>query len=225
MDCDPVGMLFMVLSLTRVYILSTAVISLFYIWKNQGVFLKTMLLAACYILATIASQLTVTQRLLTKTQDDTEDIQDYIRYQSAQYYLTDFQPSVVTRVIGNGFGYGDKTDYGRAIGQLQNQGYFVEDLGLLGLYIYLGVFGIIAYFIIFYRSFKVSLPSNFHYLKMYIMFLFLNGLTNSATFSESGVLSIVFTLYIFDMIKNQEKIMGQTARVIEEHEETELAIA
>ena len=217
-----------ILSLTRVYILSTGIISLFYIWKKQNVFLKTVILAAAYIVVTIVAQLPVTQRLLTKTQDDTEDIQDYIRFQSAQYYLTDFQPSIATLVLGNGFTYGDKTDYGRQMDQVQKQGFYVEDLGFLGLYIYMGILAIIAYIIIFYRSYKIKLPQKYFYLKMYVMFIFLNGVTNSGTFSESAVLSIVFTLYLFDAVKNQEKLIKMvqsgTDELNEENQENQIAI-
>lgn len=196
-----------VLSLTRIYILSTAVISVFYVWKKQQVAIKIALLALLYVGVTVVAQLNVTQQLFQKTQDDTEDIKDYIRYQAAQYYLTDFQPSLITRVIGNGFGYGTKTDYGREIIRLQDQGYYVEDLGIIGLFIYLGIFAVVAYGIIFYKSFKIKVPRNFSYLKMYIFFVFLNGLTNSGTFSEAAVVSIVFALYIFDVVKRTENEM------------------
>jgi hypothetical protein len=189
-----------ILSLTRIYILSTAAISIFFIWKKQGAFIKLVLISLLYGAVIFISQLSFTQKLLSKTQDDTEDIQNYIRFQSALYYTTEFQISPATMVLGNGFGYGDKTEYGRKLGQLQSQGFYVEDLGFLGLYVYMGVFAILAYVLIFYKSFKAKLPPEYLYLKMFIIFLFLNGLTSSATFGESTILAIALTLYLFDAV-------------------------
>jgi len=75
----------------------------------------------------------------------------------------------------------------------------VEDLGLIGLYIYMGLLGVIAYVIIFYKGFREKLSDEFRYLKMFVAFLLFIGLNSYATYNASFIACIVFVLYLYEV--------------------------
>jgi hypothetical protein len=184
------------LNQTRVFIASTSIITLWYILRSQTLVTRIVTLLAFSLLLLYVSQLEIVKTLTLKTGEQLSELEQYIRYKAAEHYLTDFQQSYVTYILGNGWGYGDKTEYGKKIQDLQKHGYYISDLGLIGLYVHLGVLSILAYIIFFYKSMKLKLDKENQFLKMFVFFLLLAGATTSATFQAGYILPIVFTFYL-----------------------------
>lgn len=195
------------LSLTRLYIVTCGLIAFYYFFKKQKFVVWAIALGVVVATIPFVAQLKIVDILYKKTIVETKDITKYVRYQSAEYYLTTFQASAATSILGNGFPYADKTAYGVKMIRIQKlQNFYIEDIGLVGLYVYAGLFAVLAYLLIFIKAIFTKLPYEYQYAKMFMLFLFFNGLTSSATFSESFVIAIVFALYIFDASKKDNSI-------------------
>ena len=122
----------------------------------------------------------------------------------------DFQKEPWTYALGNGFAFGRSAYGSRLVNLNTTQSLYIEDLGFIGLYIYAGIIAVLAYVIIFYKSFFAKIPEGFVYVKLFIAFLFLNGLTSFTSFSDSFVPAIVFCLYIMDVYSGNIILLNVT---------------
>jgi hypothetical protein len=190
-----------IITLTRVYILGASMLAIIYFILSKRTYIKVLVVTIVAVMFLVIPNLTFVKNLQVETNEQTSNIQDYIRFRAADYFTSDFQPSIITSVLGNGFAYGEKTSYGREILKLRSEGYFIEDLGLLGLYIHLGVLAIIAYIMIYYKGLRTKLQDDFVYLKLFIGFMIFLSVTTSITFNSSFIFPIVFTLYLYDQAK------------------------
>ncbi|MDI9873362.1 hypothetical protein [Flectobacillus rivi] len=196
-----------ILSLTRTYIIFTLLLSGIYILRNSSIYIKIILVIVLYLGGQTISDSKIFQKLSETTSKDLESAEDYIRIKAATYFIGDFQPSPYTKILGNGFPYGTKSKFGRFTENLKKTDwFFIDDLGLLGLYIYLGPLAIIAYLVIFYKTFKVKLPSEFLYLKLFMVFIFLIGLNSYATYNSDFLIAIVFVFYLYECVYVEKQI-------------------
>lgn len=188
-----------ILNQTRVYIVATAAITLWYFMRSRRLFLKILAMSIIVIGFLVLPQLDFIKGLQNKTQSDLGNTDEYIRVKAAKYFLNKFQQSPFTRVFGNGI-YADKeSHYSKEIIRLQTEkGFYIQDVGLVGLYTYLGLLGLGAYLMIFYKSLKTKLVENYDYLKMFMAFVICSCMTTDSTFSGSYVFPIVFTLYLYE---------------------------
>ncbi len=187
------------LNQTRVYIAATALITVFYLFSSKKLSVRFLTLVVTIAAILIIPQLDYVQKLQKKTDKDLKKSDNYVRVKAAKYYIDDFQPSAVTRVLGNGFPVGETSLYSRTIFKLQAvQGYYTEDIGLIGLYAYMGILPVLAFLMIFYRGVKTKLTEGYVYLKMFIVFLISTCLTTDSTFSGSYVVAIAIVLYLYE---------------------------
>lgn len=190
-----------ILSLTRTYIFFTVLLSGIYIIRNSSIYIKVLLVAILYLGIQSITDSKIFQKLNETTSKDLESAEDYIRIKAATYFIGDFQPSPYTKVLGNGFPYGTKSNYGRFTDNLKKTDwFFVDDLGLLGLYIYLGALGVLAYVLIFFKTLKATLPDEFLYLKLFMAFILLIGLNSYATYNSDFLVGIVFVFYLYECV-------------------------
>ena len=187
-----------ILNQTRVYMIAVAIITVFYLLGSKKIVVKFLVVAVVITALIIVPQLDFVKNLQKRTQSELKKSDDYIRVKAAKYYIDDFQPSAATKIFGNGFPM-PETYFGKTITNLhEKRGYFVQDIGLVGLYTTMGVIAVIAFLIIFYRGVKVKLTEDYVYLKLFIIFLIATSLTTDDTFSGSYVIAIVFTLYLYE---------------------------
>lgn len=188
-----------ILNQTRVYIVATAAITLWYFIRSKGMFLKVATVSIIVVGFLILPQLDFIQGLQKKTQSDLGNTDEYIRVKAGKYFLNKFQQSPFTRIFGNGLYADNESRYSKEIIRLQTErGFYVQDVGLVGLYVYLGLVGLVAYAMIFYRSLKTKLVEKYDYLKMFMIFIICSCMTTDSTFSGSYVFPIVFTLYLYE---------------------------
>ncbi len=192
-----------VLNQTRVYLASTFIITLFYLLQSTNFFLKVVLLIVCAVGFFFISETSFYETMQRRTKNDVQSGNNYIRVEAANYFLTDFQPSIFTRIFGNGTSYGEGNSYTEFVNTIQAKRlYYIEDIGFLGLYTYFGILAVIAYLIIFYKAFTAKLLSEHAYARMFIIFLLFTGLTTSATFNPGFIIPIVFAIYLFEKGRN-----------------------
>ncbi len=135
------------------------------------------------------------------SQDD-----DDIRVRAMKFFMTKFQPSFWTYILGNGQGH-QSSAYGFQIYSYKVlYGFYQSDIGLVGeLAIYGAIFvtgGIAAIITIL----KKKLPPKFRFIKFYIIDLTMS-LTTGMIFSISYFIVItVCILYIFDYLEHQKTL-------------------
>jgi hypothetical protein len=206
-----------ILNQTRVYMISTAIITVVFLLGSKKLWIKFISISLVVSVLLIVPQLDYVKNLQKKTQSDLKGSDDYIRIKAAKYYLDPFQPSTLTRIFGNGFAIGNDSYFSKVVGDLQlKKGYYTQDIGLIGLYVNLGIASVVAFLIIFIRAIKTKLKSEYVYLKMFIVFLMFTCLTTDSTFSSSYIMAIVFTLYLFEHCRVEAEHIFITTTIIDE---------
>ena len=94
------------------------------------------------------------------------------------------------------------------------QGYYLTDVGLIGLYTMFGILPLFAYFLIWVRGYKINVPKEYYYVKYYLWYLLLTSLTSSTVFNANYLITSVFVLYIFHSIYVSNKTKDLYVKVV-----------
>jgi hypothetical protein len=191
-----ISSVFIFLLLTRTTIVASILIfSLFVLRKTSRMKKILAFFAICIILFAI-SQMNFIKILVDTTQDQVNNINDNIRIKSAFYYINNFPPNTLTKIFGNGQAY-----YGNSYAEYLNMietdlGLYQSDIGYIGLYSKYGLLAILAYLIIIYRTFTISIPDEYLYCKYFLYFVFLTSIIISSPFDAGFIPAIVLAIYI-----------------------------
>jgi hypothetical protein len=85
----------------------------------------------------------------------------------------------------------------------------LSDIGIISFYALFGVFGVIAYIIIWIKSFTLKIPDQYRYAKYYLWFLLITCLTSDYTYSINSLIANVFALYIFHVTFEKKSYKNQ----------------
>ena len=152
------------------------------------------------------SDSSISNGLARQQRKDISAGENYIRILNAKYYLTHFTPNTASKIFGNGF-FNDNSKYGRTLIILnETYGYYLTDVGLVEVYITFGVFAILGYVLIFFKSLKISIPSDFYYLKYYLWFILFTCLTSDFLISYNFLITTVFVLYCYQRLYEIDKV-------------------
>lgn len=139
------------------------------------------------------------------SRDQTQFYKEDIRVLAYNYFLTDFQGGVPTMIFGNGFPVaGSKLEFESIRGNLM--GFWTADVGLLGIYSYFGLLGVIAWLLFFYAAFKVKNTPNTIYLKAYFFALLTSAFFGYSIFDPGYMPATIMALYMLrcEIINQQE---------------------
>ena len=205
----------LVMQVTRQAIACVLIIIVFHYIRNRGFFQKILVLGAFTgLLMYISYSDNPIVEGLMESQEKTEaEGKDYVRFVAAQYFLTEFSPTTVSRVVGNGVPYGSDTSYGQFERNLWQQGIFLADVGLVAFYALFGILAVVAYVMIWIRSFRMKMPPTHYHLHYYMAFLLGTSLTSNYIYSYSFIVTTVLVLYCFTRL--QEKTMEQHRNVMQ----------
>jgi len=206
------GLVVPVIQVTRQFIAATVLLFGYNILKNistsKAIILLGLLSFGAYVI--LNSDIEIVKGLLEQTESDLGDGSDYIRVQAAEFFLYEFSPNWVTTVFGNGIPYWNMSDYGIYIALLQSKyGFFLEDVGLLGYYAQIGIFGVLSFLLIWFYSFYYTLPKNYSYLKYYLWFLLLTGLTWYSIYHYHYLIITTLVIGMYQKIITEKKINEQ----------------
>ncbi|MGY6741087.1 MAG: hypothetical protein ACXIUQ_00015 [Cecembia sp.] len=176
---------------------------------KKVLFISIFIGAGFYILSL---DLPFIKALEETTQRDTQLGSDYIRVVAGKYFLFDFSEDIILQIFGNGFAHYN-SNYGRAIERLTQDGLFLEDIGIIGLYVQAGIFAVLAWLLIFYKSFTISIPKEYIYCKYYLWMILATSLTSGSIFNIHYTFSSVVVLYIFH-IETQNKSKEKLKKVL-----------
>jgi hypothetical protein len=202
------GIVIIVLQVTRQAIIVMLLIYLIHFLKNVKLQYKigTIILFIAVSYAFLNSENPISKGLAQQQKEDASAGGNYIRILETEYFLGQFTPNTISKVLGNGF-FNETSNYGKVMISLSdNYGFYLSDVGLVEVYILFGVFAIIAFIIIFIKSITIPLPGNYYYLKYYLWMILLTSLTSDFLISYYFVITTVLVLYCYQRLYEQHKL-------------------
>ena len=196
------GIAVTILQVTKQSIAILLLITLFHLLRTVSVGKKILLmvLAGALIYGTLHSNNPISRGIIESQRDNVQQGNQNIRILASEYFVNDFSPNLLSRIFGNGYP-NLKSNYGKFITILEdNYGYFLTDVGVVGMYAMFGILPIIAYLIIFYKGLSMRVPPEYQYLKYYLFNLLATCLTSDSIFSISFILTNVFVLYSLQIL-------------------------
>jgi len=126
-----------------------------------------------------------------------------VRYEAIKYFTGEFQPDLLTMILGNGYPASGKFEDVMKIAS--SYGFWTADLGLIGFWVYFGIIGVLAWLMIFKRVLFWKTNDNNIYIKTYFINLLTTIFLGYAIFSPSYMITTVLCLFLFD--KEKESII------------------
>jgi hypothetical protein len=204
------GILIPFLQVTRLFIAGVLLLYLYHILRRQSTYIRviTIVIFIGLVVFIGSSDLAIIKGLKEASATDEALGAKYIRLLVGKYFLTGFSPNIITQIFGNGAPSSRLTYYGKIMGGLNDKGYYLEDVGIIGLYVLYGILPIIAYIIIWYKSFTLKLPKQYYYVKYYLWYLLITCITTYYVYYIFYLISTVFALYIYQTVyEKQEKLL------------------
>ncbi len=196
------GVIIPIMQVTRQFIAGICIIYAFHFLRGQSLQRKILALSAfgVFTFLILASDHPAIQGLMqTQQQEMSGDGTSNIRILAGEYFLTKFSPNVMSQLLGNGVPYGNFSSYGKYVSKLNKLGFYLEDVGLIAVYVMHGILALVAYLIIWIKSITIPLPKKYYYVKYYLWFLFITGFTSNSLYSPYFLIATVFTLYIYQI--------------------------
>lgn len=198
------GIIIPVLQVTRTFILGVLLLYLYHFIKDQSALKKilfTSLSVAAVFIYITTTENEIIKGLMEVWQRDFKLGADYIRVLSGTYFLTDFSPNILNRVLGNGVPAWGTSNYGLFIEKLaERREFFLEDVGIIGMYAMFGFFAVASWIIIWVKSFTIPLPKEYYYLKYYLWYLLFTSLTSWNIYIYHFLIATTFVLYLYQFI-------------------------
>jgi hypothetical protein len=134
---------------------------------------------------------------LSETQASQEE--DDVRARSTKFYLTEFYPNKVNYILGNGAShlanaYGLKVMYYQTV-----FGYYLSDIGIVGVYVKFGVLYVVGVFILMRKIFTANIEPRYLYFKYSALLLLLNEIMGGSFAKPSSFIVTIAMLYIMDV--------------------------
>lgn len=132
--------------------------------------------------------------LSKNTSTDNSADMDNIRFKAMEYFVNNYNTNPLTILFGSGFATEGSQIYHK-IAQCENKGYYLTDVGFVGMYCNTGIVSVILYLILFYKVlFKCKVEPQYLYMKFYIAYILLLYLGSHAL--TSNLIFVVFAVYI-----------------------------
>lgn len=202
------GLIIPIMQVTRQFIAGVFLIYFYHFFKHQSFVKKALILGtfAGGILVLVNSDLPMVQGVIDVQQRDAKLGKDYIRVQAGEYFLTDFSPNVLSQVFGNGAPNWGISRYGKFMERLSHtQEYFLSDVGIIAVYAMFGIFAIVGFGLMWYKSFTLALPEKFVYAKYYLWYLLFTSFTWYSVYHYHYLIATIFALYIYHRASMEEK--------------------
>ncbi|WP_187357700.1 hypothetical protein [Cyclobacterium plantarum] len=202
------GLIIPVMQVTRQFIAGVFLIYFFHFFKSQSLLRKFLILGAFAggLLILVNSDIPMIKGVIEVQQRDAKLGKDYIRVQAGEYFLTDFSPNTLSQIFGNGAPNWGISSYGKFIERLSIiKGYFLSDVGIIAVYAMFGVFAIIGFGLMWYKSFVLPVPKQQEYVKYYLWYLLFTSFTWYSVYHYHYVIATIFALYIYHRSYMEQK--------------------
>jgi hypothetical protein len=191
-----ITLVFIFLLLTRTIIVASILVFSLFMLRKTSYLKKILVIFSICCFMYVISQMNFYKLLADTTRDQVKNINEDIRIRSANYYLNNFSQNTLTKIFGNGQVYYGN-NYADYMNRLEEEfNYYQSDIGYIGLYSKFGILAIIAYLMLIYRTYKISIPEEYAYCKYFLYFVFLISIIIDAPFNTSFIPAIVLALYV-----------------------------
>jgi hypothetical protein len=137
--------------------------------------------------------------ILLESKSDVSLGEDYIRFQAARFFLTDFFRHPLAYLTGNGMFY-NTSRYGMEINRNMVSNHFVlGDIGIIGNYAIYGAFFVSGVLLIIIKSLKLKIESGYSYIKYMFIAVSLALLTSGSFAQADFICLIMCVLYLVDV--------------------------
>ncbi|MCE7066591.1 hypothetical protein [Dyadobacter sp. CY326] len=206
------------LQVTRQSIGLLAVIIVYHYGRKASLAMKLGMVVV-FVVGLIYLQGSDIYKGLAETQKETVSEGDkYIRVIAGDYFINDFSPNWLSRIFGNGLP-NNTSSYGAFTTYLEDvYGFYLSDVGIIGVYVMFGIFAVLAYISIFIKSFRMRVPENYYYLKYYTLLLLVTSLTSDAVYSINFMITNVFVLYIYQYLYESQQYYIVQQQAVAENE-------
>ena len=194
------GIVIPVMQVTRQFIAATVFLYLVHLLRKTDIVKKTIMLVSFAVLIIVVSNINhpIVKGLKDVQKQTYAQGKEYIRVKAGTYYLIDFSPNLLSRVLGNGVPYGDKSEYGKHELKIRNEKlYYLSDIGLIAVYAMFGIIAVIGLILIWIKSFIIPLPAKYMYVKYYLWFLLITSLTSHTVYHNSFIITTIMALSIY----------------------------
>lgn len=117
-----------------------------------------------------------------------------VRFEAMEYFINNYNTNPFTILFGNGFATEGSQIYHKMT-QYENMGYYLSDVGFVGMYCNTGLVSVILYISLFYKVlFKYRVAPRYLYLKFYVTYILLTYLGAHAL--TSNLIFVVLSVYI-----------------------------
>jgi hypothetical protein len=157
------GSVFLVFLSTRILIASTFFVQMLILleWKVKGLVIL-LLLGGAFIFIGLPVINTIDPQLIngiiSRTKNDQDKADEYIRVQAFQYYLGKMKKAPVTYITGHGQPTGGKnfsSKYSEITNYEKELGFFLDDLGYFGAFYRYGLFYILFVLALLVKAWRV----------------------------------------------------------------------
>ncbi|SHN02116.1 hypothetical protein SAMN04488057_105259 [Cyclobacterium lianum] len=194
------GLVIPVMQVTRQFIVGVLLIYFYHFVRNQTILKKALILGsfAAGMILLANSDIPMVRGVVEAQQRDAKLGKDYIRVKAGEYFLTDFSPNTLSQIFGNGSPNWGISNYGKFIERLSNtHEYFISDVGIIAVYTMFGIFAVVGFISLWYKSFVLTIPRQYAYTKYYLWYLLITSFTSSSVYHYHYIIATVFALYIF----------------------------
>lgn len=179
--CTIIGTLIMVFTVTKK-------ISRTFIYTIMGVIIA----ATCYVCVPVVNQ--KANEMILRQQTDNFNNEDYIRIVSFNYFM---ENSLITDKI---FGAGvpdTKSNYGKEIFDLQERGFYLADLGLIGLMLTIGLLSVILLSIIIAKCIIKCKSNEIQFIRFTLLSVYIASILTSMELYRNGNFVIIALLLYY----------------------------
>lgn len=214
------GIAVTVLQVTKQSIVLLLGITLFHLLRKTSLFSRLLITAAFIggVVLVLNSDNPVSRGIIESQKENVADGGQNIRVQGSLYFLTEFSPNTVSQIFGNGFP-NLNSRYGQYVSMLEdNYGYYLTDVGVVGMYAMFGILPLLAYLMIFARGLTMRVPAEFQYLKYYLFYIMATCLTSDSIFSISFMMTNIFVFYALQVLFERERAVKHTYPIVLQHQ-------
>ena len=197
-----------ILHVSRQMIVWSGLVALAYIvYVNKD---KAKNIIACAILAIVAFSImtryfTVLNDLMSMTEEGMGGINELgtgnIRFEAMGRFISDFNTNVLSILFGSGYAAPGTSLYSK-ITWFENQGFYLSDVGFVGLYVTQGLVSVILYSVLLFKVlFRHKVPREYLYIKFYIGYIVLSYLGSHAL--TSNLILVMTAIYILKSTSNR----------------------
>lgn len=197
--------IFIILSVTRQYILLSVALGIIFILKKASLYKKIATIGLCiityiYILPQIPIYKTMVE--LSEIQAERNKTEDEdIRIKAWKFYVNEYQTNQITKILGNGIPSIGNSYWGNNHNftvnkNLGGNGCYMADVGWAGFYWAFGLFATLGLIFILIQGILKKKPKNKEFLTYWCIFILLTSIASAPILFYHQIISITTVLYL-----------------------------